>query len=148
MCHACVDRLTVVRLCVHIILCMCPSKALLVMATVCSSWSSMNVGTSRRSILLAEGYTKLPYVSQANQMMSRTHDQMQFSFTLFDSFCNCFIFMVSGNPFKHYISSYIKKPEITNYSDYRTLFMGPSKFPSTHALKLFGFHVPFIACIQ
>ena len=40
-------------------------------ATVCSSWVSINVGTSRRSLLYPEG-ADLPYISRANCMMSRT----------------------------------------------------------------------------
>ena len=38
----------------------------------CSSFSSINVGTSRRSILLPEGRTDLAYISRGNCMMSRT----------------------------------------------------------------------------
>lgn len=59
------------RLCVWIVLNMLPCNSLLTMATVCSSWSSINVGTSKRSILLPEGNINLPYVARANAMMSR-----------------------------------------------------------------------------
>lgn len=61
------------RLCVWLILQLCPGDSLAVIATVCSSFSRMNVGTSRRSILLPEGWSELAYVRQANSMMSRTH---------------------------------------------------------------------------
>ena len=49
-----------------IVLNMRPNDSLLVLATVCSSWSSINVGTSKRSILLPEGDTSLAYVARAN----------------------------------------------------------------------------------
>ena len=60
------------RLCVWAVLNMKPNASLLVMAVVCSSWSRINVGASRRSILLPEGWRKLQYVTTANSMMSRT----------------------------------------------------------------------------
>jgi len=57
---------------VWMILNMEPHNSVLIMATVCSSFSSINVGTSRRSILLPEGRTDLAYISRGNCMMSRT----------------------------------------------------------------------------
>ncbi|CAE7470841.1 unnamed protein product, partial [Symbiodinium necroappetens] len=41
------------------------------LATVCSSWVPTNAGTSKRSIIYAEGNTKLPYVADANCLTSR-----------------------------------------------------------------------------
>ena len=67
------SRKLLFRLCVWAVLNMKPNASLLVMAVVCSSWSRINVGTSRRSILLPEGWQKLQYVTTANSMMSRTH---------------------------------------------------------------------------
>lgn len=42
------------------------------MGTVCSSWVHLNVGTSKRSILLPSGDESKAYIRDANSMLSRT----------------------------------------------------------------------------
>ncbi|CAE7246780.1 unnamed protein product, partial [Symbiodinium sp. CCMP2456] len=42
------------------------------LATVCSSWVPTNAGTSKRSVIYAEGNTKLPYIADANCLTSRS----------------------------------------------------------------------------
>ena len=46
-------------------------EMLAVLAPVCASWSSVNLGTSMRSILLRWGNTALTGVRRANKMLSR-----------------------------------------------------------------------------
>ena len=44
---------------------------LAIFATVCSSFVGINVGTSKRSLLLPEGDTSLAYIKVANMMLER-----------------------------------------------------------------------------
>ena len=51
----------------------CPRRRFWVlMGTVCSSWVHLNVGTSKRSILLPSGDESKAYIRDANSMLSRT----------------------------------------------------------------------------
>ena len=59
------------RLAVYVLLQCRVGDFFALVATVCSSWVSINVGTSRRSLLYPEG-ADLPYVTRANCMVSRT----------------------------------------------------------------------------
>ena len=49
-----------------------PGNFFVLLGMVCSSWVHINVGTSRRSILLPEGREDLIYIQWANSMASRT----------------------------------------------------------------------------
>ena len=44
----------------------------MILGTPCSSWIHLNVGTSRRSILNADGDLRHRYVREANSTLSRT----------------------------------------------------------------------------
>lgn len=48
-----------------------PSELYSMLAVVCSSWSAVNVGTSKRCIANAAGDTSLLYVAEANSMCAR-----------------------------------------------------------------------------
>lgn len=43
-----------------------------ILATVCTSWVPVNLGTSRRSIAYPDGNTKHAYVNDGNCMCART----------------------------------------------------------------------------
>lgn len=53
------------------ILCCEEDRFLAILGTPCSSWVHINVGTSRRSILNADGAVQYRYVREANCMLSR-----------------------------------------------------------------------------
>lgn len=58
-------------------------------AIVCSSWTTINMGTSGRHVTTPLGWEHLPYVAAANRMASRSMDGKQFK-TL------CFFLIVSS----------------------------------------------------
>lgn len=67
-------------------------------ATVCSTWVSINVGTSRRSRVLPEGDWRKPSVRWSNCMVSRTLGIHIYFFERIDgSICNSYIGVFASN---------------------------------------------------
>ena len=56
-----------------LVLCLCgrPAEAAFVIAVVCSSWSAVNLATSKRSVLTPFGDQSLTSVRSANRMVAR-----------------------------------------------------------------------------
>ena len=50
----------------------CPGKALYVIGVVCSSWSSVNLGTSQRDEMTPLGNTNIPSIRAGNLMVARS----------------------------------------------------------------------------
>lgn len=84
------------RLAVHLLLQCREDDFFALFGTVCSSWVSINLGTSRRSVALPEGNTRLLYIRQANSMVSRMTGQGSLCPSLFDACSHHAAYMLRG----------------------------------------------------
>jgi len=66
------------RTIIWMILCAKEDQFWVLMGVVCSSWVSINVGTSKRSVLCPTGDERLQYVIDANCMVSRLPGNWRF----------------------------------------------------------------------
>lgn len=60
-----------IRICIWLLLSCKEDSFCLLMAVVCSTWCSANIGTSRRSLVYATGNTRHKSVAEANGMCAR-----------------------------------------------------------------------------
>ena len=62
---------SLLRICIWLVLQAADSEFYSIIATVCTSWVPVNVGTSKRSMCYPDGNGKLPYVNDGNCMCAR-----------------------------------------------------------------------------